>query len=92
MILWREDSPGKWNILYEHSAHESSVNSVSFAPPEFGLVLAAGSSDGSASVLAYSDSAQAWETEKIPNAHTIGCNAVSWAPSTASSGTGAAKR
>ena len=23
-----------------------------------------------------------WETQKIPNAHTIGCNSVSWCPAT----------
>lgn len=78
--------------MYEHSVHESSVNSVAFAPPEFGLMLAAGSSDGSVSVLAYSDAAQAWESDKIPSAHTIGCNAVSWAPVTSGSGSGSARR
>ncbi len=70
--------------------HESSVNSVCFAPPELGLLLAAGSSDGSVSILAYSDASQNWEAEKIPNAHTIGCNAVTWAPVTA--GSAAVKR
>ncbi len=82
VILWREDSPGNWNMLYSHAVHESSVNSVCFAPPEMGLVLAAGSSDGSISILSYNDASQSWETDKIPNAHTIGCNAVSWAPVT----------
>jgi len=86
VVLWREDTPGCWNKLYEHLSHESSVNSVAFAPHEYGLMLAAGSSDGSISVLAYNDAAQAWQTEKIANAHTIGCNAVSWAPYAASAG------
>lgn len=80
VILWREDSPGRWNKLHEHCVHDSSVNSVSFAPHELGLILAAGSSDGSISILHYSDVSNQWETEKIPNAHTIGCNSVSWAP------------
>merc|ERR1711971_1197251 len=42
-------------------------------------VLACGSSDGAISVLCYGANNQ-WEAEKINNAHTIGCNSVSWAP------------
>ena len=86
VILWREDSPSRWSKLYEYSNHDSSVNSVCWAPHEFGLVLVCGSSDGAVSVLSYVDASQSWEAEKIPNAHTIGCNAVSWAP-LSSSGT-----
>jgi len=86
VILWREDSPSRWSKLYEYSNHDSSVNSVCWAPHEFGLVLVCGSSDGAVSVLSYVDASNSWEAEKIPNAHTIGCNAVSWAP-LASSGT-----
>ena len=33
-----------------------------------------------------SDQTGAWDTDKIPNAHTIGCNAVSWAPHVGSNG------
>jgi len=80
VILWREDSPGRWSRLYEYANHDSSVNSVCWAPHEWGLILACGSSDGAISILTYTDSANAWESEKIANAHTIGCNAVSWAP------------
>lgn len=80
VILWREDSPGRWNRLYEYTNHDSSVNSVAWAPHEFGLILACGSSDGAISVLSYTDTANQWESEKLPNAHTIGCNSVSWAP------------
>ena len=36
------------------------------------------------SVLTYSAN-NTWESEKINNAHTIGCNAVSWAPGLGSS-------
>ncbi|XP_020603370.1 protein SEC13 homolog [Orbicella faveolata] len=43
-------------------------------------MLACGSSDGSISILSSSGDGT-WETKKINNAHTIGCNAVSWAPS-----------
>lgn len=55
-------------------------------------MLAAASSDGKVSVLEFKDDGS-WDT-KIFGAHTIGCNAVSWAPATqpgslvASSGAG----
>ena len=42
---------GTWDKLYEYSNHDSSVNSVSFAPHEFGLILACGSSDGTISII-----------------------------------------
>lgn len=79
VIIWREIQ-GKWNKYYEYANHDSSVNSVQFAPAEFGLILACGSSDGSISILTYQNETGAWEAKKIPNAHAIGCNAVSWAP------------
>ena len=55
------------------------VFSVAWAPHELGLMLVCGSSDGAISVLTYSHASNAWEAEKINNAHTIGCNSVSWA-------------
>jgi len=58
------------------------VNSVAFAPAEYGLILACGSSDGSISVLSCNTEYGGWDCKKISNAHTIGCNAVSWCSST----------
>jgi len=79
VILWKEMN-GEWNKWYEYSNHDSSVNSVAFAPPEYGLVLACGSSDGSISILTCTESGM-FDYKKITNAHTIGCNALSWCPS-----------
>lgn len=79
VIIWK-DIQGKWTKYYEYANHDSSVNSVQFGPAEFGLVLACGSSDGSISILTYQTETNTWEAKKIPNAHAIGCNAVSWAP------------
>lgn len=76
VIIWKE--LGVWTQIYEHTGHDSSVNSVAWAPHEFGLILACGSSDGSVSIL--TNNSDTWETQKITNAHTIGCNAVSWCP------------
>lgn len=76
VIIWKE--LGEWTKIYEHTGHDSSVNSVAWAPHEFGLILACGSSDGSVSIL--TNNGDTWDTQKITNAHTIGCNAVSWCP------------
>lgn len=78
VILWKETA-GNWDKIYEYSDHDSSVNSLCWAPHEFGLMLACGSSDGAVSVISSSGDGH-WDAKKIHNAHTIGCNAVSWAP------------
>uniref|UniRef100_A0A182XE55 Protein SEC13 homolog n=1 Tax=Anopheles quadriannulatus TaxID=34691 RepID=A0A182XE55_ANOQN len=82
VIVWKEAGPGDWTKWYEYSNHDSSVNSVAWAPAEYGLVLACGSSDGSISILTANVEAGTWDCKKIPNAHTIGCNTVSWCPAT----------
>ncbi|XP_002741141.2 protein SEC13 homolog [Saccoglossus kowalevskii] len=78
VIIWKETN-GTWDALHECNNHDSSVNSVCWAPHEFGLMLVCGSSDGAISVLSSAGDGT-WETKKVNNAHTIGCNAVSWAP------------
>lgn len=78
VIIWRKGY--EWTKWYEYCAHDSSVNSVAWAPQEYGLVLACGSSDGSVSVLTCNLDGNNWDAHKISNAHTIGCNAVSWCP------------
>ncbi|EFX87077.1 hypothetical protein DAPPUDRAFT_221812 [Daphnia pulex] len=78
VIIWKEMN-GQWVKFYEYANHDSSVNSVCWAPHDYGLILACGSSDGSISILS-ATAAGGWEAKKINNAHTIGCNAVSWAP------------
>jgi len=62
--------------------HDSSVNSICWAPAEFGLCLACGSSDGTISVLTQKVDG-AWEKAKINPAHPVGVTAVSWAPAAA---------
>lgn len=79
VLIWKETN-GKWSIFYEHASHDSSVNSIQFAPPEFGLMLACGSSDGTISILTYINENNSWDVRKIQNAHAIGCNAVCWSP------------
>jgi protein transport protein SEC13 len=56
------------------------VNSIAWAPHEYGLLLACGSSDGKVTVLECKEDGQ-WVVSGDFMAHQIGCNAVSWAPS-----------
>lgn len=64
----------KWNFLLGNSANCASllptVNSVCWAPHDYGLILACGSSDGAISLLTYTGEGQ-WEVKKINNAHTV---------------------
>lgn len=46
------------------------MNSISWAPNEYGLILACGSSDGCVSVL-INDGDNVWTARKILNAHTV---------------------
>lgn len=87
VIIWKEStSPssgvaaGGWIKVKEYKGHESSVNSIAWAPHDFGLHLACASSDGRISVLTYSVEEAIWHTVDW-NAHQIGCNAVAWCPS-----------
>jgi len=81
VIIWQELN-GRWGPLHTYNNHDSSVNSVCWAPAEWGLMLACGSSDGAVSVLTRA-TGDTWDAKKINNAHSIGCNAVSWAPAVA---------
>ncbi|KAK2106807.1 GTPase-activating protein S13 [Saguinus oedipus] len=74
----RNMAPGRRAM---HAGHDSSVNSVRWAPHHYSLILACGSSDGAISLLTYTREGQ--REVKINNAHTTGCNAVSWAPAVA---------
>ncbi|KAJ3200302.1 GTPase-activating protein S13 [Clydaea vesicula] len=81
VFIWKDPgNNGKWVKIKEHCAHSASVNSISWAPHEFGLILVCGSSDGNISVLSIKEDNE-WVSSVIQNAHQIGCNSVSWAPS-----------
>lgn len=72
------NSPAQWNPFYRYDGHKSSVNSISWAPNEYGLILAAASSDGTVSWHQHIDGTQ-WDHNEF-KAGPMGCNAVSWAP------------
>eukprot|EP00574_Skeletonema_japonicum_P012225 CAMPEP_0201715760 /NCGR_PEP_ID=MMETSP0593-20130828/1875_1 /ASSEMBLY_ACC=CAM_ASM_000672 /TAXON_ID=267983 /ORGANISM="Skeletonema japonicum, Strain CCMP2506" /LENGTH=408 /DNA_ID=CAMNT_0048205353 /DNA_START=27 /DNA_END=1253 /DNA_ORIENTATION=+ len=83
VLIHREARQGEWILVKAFvGLHESSVNSVQFAPHEYGLVCAAGSSDGRVSVLTHggeSNGDDEWTVEYL-NDTPLGVNAVSWAP------------
>jgi protein transport protein SEC13 len=75
-------SPARqWTTLYAaRQLHESSVNSVAFAPHEFGLWIAAASSDGRVSFLKHEPNGS-WDVSYLPElACPMGVNSVAWAP------------
>jgi protein transport protein SEC13 len=44
--VWRELKPSDWIKVAEHTQHQGSVNAIAWAPPDDGLFLASGASDG----------------------------------------------
>jgi len=85
VCVWKENTTNVWSKLYEYDKHESSVNSVAWAPHEFGMALGCASSDCSVSILSYKLEHNTWDTQRIPQVHAIGVNAISWAPAVSTS-------
>lgn len=82
--IWRESpaqsaqQPAQWSLVFTSTLHTASVNMVSWSPPDLGCLLACASSDGQVSVLEFRDNH--WGNQMF-QAHGLGVNAVSWAPS-----------
>ncbi len=79
VIIWKEmlnnkynNNTSNWSAFYEYCGHESSVNTVAWAPSEYGLIFACGSSDGSISIVSLNGDGN-WQATKIPNAHPVSC-------------------
>lgn len=81
VIIWRESKTG-WIIHYTHKAKQS-INSISWAPKELGLMLALACSDGTITVLSTEN--EEWKVSSTFQGHEIGANSVSWAPTTVDS-------
>eukprot|EP01029_Cantina_marsupialis_P002212 TRINITY_DN12005_c0_g1_i1.p1 TRINITY_DN12005_c0_g1~~TRINITY_DN12005_c0_g1_i1.p1 ORF type:complete len:213 (-),score=41.69 TRINITY_DN12005_c0_g1_i1:97-672(-) len=77
VIIYKEFDEA-WESVFVYDGHEASVNSICWAPYQYGLVLLAGSSDGFVSVISFKDK-NTWETQKI-KVCSSGVNSVSWAP------------
>ncbi|CAB0043712.1 unnamed protein product [Trichogramma brassicae] len=77
---------GSQTLVADLKGHVGPVWQVAWAHPKFGNIVAScgyDSSDGSISIL--TNNGNNWDTHKISNAHTIGCNSVSWCPDVESS-------
>lgn len=79
VIVWKEVSPGQWQMAYVDTSHAASVNDVEFAPHDHGLRLACASSDGTVSILTFAPHEQTWR-RAVFQAHGAGAQAVSWTP------------
>jgi len=77
VIIHKEAPANTWTKIYQHTFHQASVNSISWAPHEYGLILACASSDGFVSILEFKE--EQWVSSHFQN-DALGCNAVSWAP------------
>ena len=85
VLIHRESPPGSWTLIHAaRGLHDSSVNGVSFAPHEYGLLCASASSDGRVSFLSHNED-DTWTVEYVTD-NALGVNAVSWAPYVAPSG------
>ena len=60
-VVWRAPT-----FPYHHTYHYCLVNSIAWAPHEFGLMLASTSSDGSVTVLTYNPTGEEpWAEQKF---------------------------
>lgn len=84
VLLWKEDAQhGQWRLVGQYCEHLASVNSISWAPVEYGPQLLCVSSDGRASVIdvkILEDGSASMTPAHILPVHQIGANAGSWAP------------
>ena len=91
LIIWKEDDSGTanstvhkpWVKVYEATLSDASLNSVAWAPHQFGLMLAVGAADSNVTVLTYVQQTNEWKAERF-FAHGGGVNSVSWGPGIAS--------
>lgn len=73
---WAQGSPRQLRSLSQvyispGTLHTASINSIAWAPQELGLVLAAGSSDGTVSITEYTPSTGSWDATKV-SARAVG--------------------
>ena len=67
-----------WQKVYQYNG-QKSMNQVEFADSEYGLVIAAASSDGSVVLIYYDEASKQWSTDQF-EAHHLGCTSLSFVP------------
>lgn len=84
VLLWKEDAQSaQWRLVGQYADHLASVNSIVWAPVEYGPQLLCCSSDGRASVIdvrLQEDGSAVLAAAHVLHVHQIGANACSWAP------------
>jgi len=79
IIYKKNETTEEWEHTYKQK-FAKSLNSVCFAPPEFGLRLAVASQGEDIIILTHDKEKDTWEKKVIDGAHSMGVKAVSWAP------------
>lgn len=74
VIIWKEVS-NVWS-QWKTFTHSQSVNSISWSPDEKELILASASSDNSIGIYHFKEGQ--WLKSQKKDAHSLGCNSVSW--------------
>ncbi|MFS8022512.1 putative transcription factor WD40-like family [Helianthus anomalus] len=72
VIVWKEGNPNEWTQLHTFSDHESSVNSIAWAPHELGHYLACGAQTMTPGALVGSGGA----FEPVQNLASGGCDNI----------------
>lgn len=78
VIIYKKQNEN-WTMMYKVNLGKAA-NSISWAPVEFGMILAVGSADSNIHILSYNSHGNNWHHEKIQNAHSISVQSVSFAP------------
>ncbi|OQR96014.1 transport protein SEC13 [Thraustotheca clavata] len=71
-------APEDWVQFHVATPHGSSINSIDFAPHEYGLMLASASADGTVVIMTMTR--EGWLTTSSIRDNDQGCMGVSWAP------------
>lgn len=74
-MVWKECNNNRWSNVFEYS-HKSSVNAITWAPHQLGIIFASASACGSVAIHVLNNK---WFS-KLFFAHNDGCNTVAWIP------------
>ncbi len=74
--IWREANYNQWKLAYLYE-NDTSVESLEFAPSEYGLSLAAGLANGKIVIISLVNNA--WTNQEFP-AHNAAVKSLVWGP------------
>jgi len=92
VCVWKEASNANWTKIYEYDKHESSVNSIAWAPATGSMTsssasasaaavkrIVSGGCDNLVKIWRYSDAENSWKLEETLENHTDWVRDVAWA-------------